>query len=768
MDRSITFFKTAWLYLGLFLTGGSLFSQTSPCVQDTSFHFVVLGSSTAAGAGANPSDSSWVNRYRDHLQSLNPSNQLTNLAQGGFTTYRLMPTGYVPPANRPSPDVTRNITAGLALNPDAIIVNLPSNDVSSGYTVAEQLDNFDTIVNRAQAAGVPIWICTTQPKNYGGNQINIQKQMDVRDSIWAKYSPRVLDFWTGLADSTNQIAAFYDSGDGTHLNNSGHYLLYTRAVAGAIPDALYVPPSYVDYTPIGIEPVYAPDCGDSAASFALHVLNRGLADSAPLDIQVDIVHQPSGQTSNFTSQFSMGLSSCDQDTSMFTVNTLMGGIYNFTAIVSSNNDPRSDNDTLTWSISFLGVPDLVAIPDTGCGNNPLALMALGDPNDSIRWYDAPQMGNFLGGGSVLAVSNLPSSATFYAEAIRGDFFFRNELATTTNNNINWNGTMFDLVADSNLVLDSFGLKVTTLGSQVVEVYTRPGTHLGYETNAGAWTFHGNYPVQVVNTADFVRIGNLGLNMTTGDTLGVYLQLQNSGSTLGYQSLSSPQMRSTDELTIITGSGASHNFGGNYYPRDWNGRVYYHFGSRPDGECLGPRIPVEAYVNNPMISLGNDTILDINSSIVLDPGSGFSFYQWSDGSTGSTLQLSGSNLGTGVYTVTVEVTDSLGCTANDTIIVVFAPLVSNASVQPDHIQLWPNPADDQVHLVVPGGTEEVVLIDLQGRRLKTWATTDEPGEMTLDLTSLAAGLYWLRITGSNGISGNNDPSIFATRILSIHH
>lgn len=737
-------------------SGKLAYGQASPCIQDTSFHIVVLGSSTAAGAGASPSDSSWVNRYRDYLQGLNPANQLTNLAVGGFTTYRLMPTGYIPPSNRPSPDIAKNITAGLALNPDAIIVNLPSNDVSQGFNVAEQLSNFDTIVDHATQAGVPIWICTTQPKNYGGNQVNIQKQLDVRDSIWVRYSPRVLDFWSGLADSTNQIDAFYDSGDGTHLNNSGHYLLYTRAVDGGLPAALYVPPTYVDYTPNQLSEVYAPDCGDSAATFAVHVLNRGIADNGQVDIQVNVVEQSTGQSSNFTTQLTNGLATCDQDSFLFTVSTLAGGIYEFTAIVSSSNDPRSDNDTLFWTASYLGVPIPIVTSDTGCGGVSLSLTAMGEPGDSIRWFDAPWQGNFLGGGPVLPISNLSTSSTFYAEAVRGDFVFRNELLTRTNSNVNWNGTMFDLVADSNLVLDSFDLKITTTGSQIVDVYTRTGTHLGYETNSGAWSFRGSFPVQVANTSDFVTIGNLGFSMAAGDTLGIYLQLQNSGSTLGYQSMSSPLTRSTDELTIITGSGASHNFGGNYFPRDWNGRVFYHFGSRPDGECLGPRVPVQALINSPNIYLGMDTIVNTNSSITLNPGTGFSNYQWSNGSTGSTLTLSGSMLGTGVYPISVVVTDSLGCTASDTIIVVFAPLVSNDLADPEQIELWPNPANHSVNVTLPEGVEFIELVDLQGRRLKGWETSGR--QITLALEDISNGIYIVRILGL--VSGG--------RMLSIQH
>ncbi|MEM6349031.1 MAG: hypothetical protein AAF927_34410, partial [Bacteroidota bacterium] len=66
----------------------SLSAQNLDCLALQDFKIVVLGSSTAAGSGASSSDSAWVNRYRQYLQSINPDNQVVNLAQGGYNTYR--------------------------------------------------------------------------------------------------------------------------------------------------------------------------------------------------------------------------------------------------------------------------------------------------------------------------------------------------------------------------------------------------------------------------------------------------------------------------------------------------------------------------------------------------------------------------------------------------------------------------------------------------------------------------------------------------------
>lgn len=196
------------------------------------FHVVVLGSSTAAGTGPSHPDSAWVNRYRANAESLNPSNQVTNLALGGYTTYHILPTGSVPPPGRPAPDPARNITQALSLSPDFVIINLPSNDAASGYAVSEQLANYDSVLVRAAAEGVPVWISTTQPRNLPlAGRTNL---MEMRDSTFARFGEHAVDFWNTLALPGGTIDPLYDSGDGIHLNDAGHGVLFERVAAKGI------------------------------------------------------------------------------------------------------------------------------------------------------------------------------------------------------------------------------------------------------------------------------------------------------------------------------------------------------------------------------------------------------------------------------------------------------------------------------------------------------------------------------------------------------
>ena len=208
---------------------GSLYDRCQ-----TNFTVVLLGSSTASGAGANPLSMAWAYRYKSYLQRISPTNQVINRAVGGYTTYHVMPTGTVPPPNRPSPDPTRNITYAILLKPNVIILSLPSNDLANSYSMSEITANFKTIAAAARAANIPIWVTTPQPRNRTADQR--AKIADLRDFINATFGANALDFWSGLGKADSTLLRIYDSGDGTHPNNVGHAVLFRRVVAANIPE----------------------------------------------------------------------------------------------------------------------------------------------------------------------------------------------------------------------------------------------------------------------------------------------------------------------------------------------------------------------------------------------------------------------------------------------------------------------------------------------------------------------------------------------------
>jgi lysophospholipase L1-like esterase len=223
----------------LFLATIDLASSPPPAVRDSTVpgreRIVVLGSSTAAGTGVSRPESAWVNLYAASLRMAGKQVEIVNLAVGGYVTYQVLPLSYTPPPGRPPPSPGHTISDALVLHPCAIIVNLPSNDAASGIPVREQLANYDTLLNRAAANEVPIWIATPQPRNMADSLR--QWQMSMRDSVESRLGDRSIDFWRGLASASGGILPEYDGGDGIHLNDRGHRILFERVVLKRIPES---------------------------------------------------------------------------------------------------------------------------------------------------------------------------------------------------------------------------------------------------------------------------------------------------------------------------------------------------------------------------------------------------------------------------------------------------------------------------------------------------------------------------------------------------
>lgn len=207
-------------------------SDTTEC------HIVVLGSSTAAGTGPSAQDSAWVWRYQDFIFQNDTRMRVTNLAQGGFTTYNILPTGAEIPAGiNQSIIEERNVTMARSLNPNAVIINLPSNDAANNFSVEDQLRNYSFMTDSLDVDSIIYWVATPQPRN-NFNDDRIQIQLDMRDSTFSIFQDRAINFWDGFQTVDNGLDASFDSGDGVHMNDAGHMELFLRVLESEIPSFL--------------------------------------------------------------------------------------------------------------------------------------------------------------------------------------------------------------------------------------------------------------------------------------------------------------------------------------------------------------------------------------------------------------------------------------------------------------------------------------------------------------------------------------------------
>lgn len=200
---------------------------------ENKYNIVVVGSSTAAGQGINPLDSAWVYRLAHAFKG---RAEVKNLAQSGFTTYHLFPDGTTPPANRPWPNKEKNITKAISFMPDAIIINLASNDAAGGYSLEEQQTNYKRIVKEAADRNIPVWVTTTQPRT------NIETPrtllFDMKNWILETYKDKAIDFWEPFATADHKLVPQYSLFDSIHFNIPAHRILFEKAMAKNILDTL--------------------------------------------------------------------------------------------------------------------------------------------------------------------------------------------------------------------------------------------------------------------------------------------------------------------------------------------------------------------------------------------------------------------------------------------------------------------------------------------------------------------------------------------------
>ena len=309
----------------------------NPCLKGSSFHGVIIGSSTAAGTGPTNRDSAWVNRFRTYVKSINPTNEVTNLAVGGTTTYQIMPDSFVAPSNRPATNSTKNVSEAIRLGADFIVVNMPSNDGSRGYGASEQMSNFRRIVNYADSFDVPVWVCTTQPKTTS-NQGQISIQTAVRDSILNAFGSRAIDFWTTIAKN-DTIDTKYNSGDNTHLNNAAHGVLFNRVKDKNILSALFDTLPRPDVGIVNIVNATPTECGRDSNLFLVVYCNYGIPTSTATQQinELFITSTPPGHV-RLDNNIPAGLKTCVLDTAEVLFNTSILGDYRLNSSAQNAQD----------------------------------------------------------------------------------------------------------------------------------------------------------------------------------------------------------------------------------------------------------------------------------------------------------------------------------------------------------------------------------------------------------------------------------------------
>ena len=154
--------------------------------------------------------------------------------------------------------------------------------------------------------------------------------------------------------------------------------------------------------------------------------------------------------------------------------------------------------------------------------------------------------------------------------------------------------------------------------------------------------------------------------------------------------------------------------------------------------------------NPTVSAGNDTTICVNHTVSLDAGAGFAGYNWSSSETTQTITVDGGTVGVGTHSYTVEVTDSNGCSAMDTVVVNVDACAGITELASQGINVYPNPTSNVVNVELDGWNENatIVLYNMDGKLRNT--LTHEGATSTVDLHGLATGVYVIEIRSGDRV------------------
>lgn len=714
------------------------FGQVSldPCISNYNFHIVILGSSTAAGTGPSHQDSTWVNKYRAALQQINPQIQVTNLAQGGYTTYKLMPNNFSAPANRPSVDTIKNITAALKLKPDAIIINLPSNDRQ--WPMTEQLANFDSLYKHSINNEVPFFVCTTQPII---SPSSAAYQRSVRDSIMAQYGPFAIDLFLPLADTNNTVLSHY-AADAVHLNDSGHAVIFNQIWNADVLSKSYKPRTLPDLSISGAL-LNSDFCADSSRMIGWLVYNFGDTVSPGL---VGYVKTTGASSDSTILSLSKTILPCTLDTIWTVVNAGIGGSYTFQANITLPADTFYSNNQWSVDQGLVTPTRFIALDDTLCKNASTQFNQLLLNGDTVLWYTSlfdsipvPTGNNFT----------LINDTSLFAQGVTGRLTFLNSLSTIEEANINFQGNMFNLLPTKDVTLEKLEVRLSGNGPTPIKVFTKSGTYRGFENNPAAWNLYYHDTVTINLSEEFVLLDLLDSTFLTNDTVGLYVQVASGVNRVMYKSANHPSIYTSKGLTFLSGSGIAGAFGTTYENRTLNLKLHYSFGFNPLGMCATPRLEVGRVIDTSSLDLGPDLLISVQGRL-LNTSTNFTNHIWINLTTGDTLSNQTSllvdttlfQMGSNQIIIACIAQSAQGCPLSDTIICILDNIgLDEQSL--NSLRVYPNPTIGILHLEYVNTPELIQLFSISGKEILK--NVPEGSFAILDLKHLPEGMYILVVS-----------------------
>jgi PKD repeat protein len=269
-----------------------------------------------------------------------------------------------------------------------------------------------------------------------------------------------------------------------------------------------------------------------------------------------------------------------------TILTLKSGInfnpytnYNIKVWTSNPNgvsDNYTNNDTLMYKFSFIGIPYPPKVNDTSiCGSG--SKIIYGNPvnaNDSLVWFETNMSNKIIGVGKYFKTSFItPGNYKYFVGSVGK--LLQNSIQTNFSGGNQQAGFMLNIKALKTNSIDSIGINVgAAAGTKVnIEVYYRDSSYEGYENTQAGWISIGKYSAISKGTGN-PTIVPASFSIPIGKCYGFYIQTTSAPSYyLQYGNLSSSVI-SDSVFQLTTGCGVALNWGTVFPGRNGNIKFFY--------------------------------------------------------------------------------------------------------------------------------------------------------------------------------------------------
>ncbi|MDN5200629.1 SGNH/GDSL hydrolase family protein [Fulvivirgaceae bacterium BMA10] len=507
---SLTMFLMMMAILSI-TKSGEANANDEPCLEVARVKIVVIGS--ADGTENTGNEAIWISKYRDYIKTFNQDNEVINLTKEGINSYHLMASGNSAPYGRPHADAENNITKAIGYHPDAILVNLQANDLLSGFKPNEQIVNFMLLANLANKNNIPVWVSTPYPRAFDSLN-NIVRQEEIKELISQRFDPFMIDFWSNLATEEGTLKPAYAAANGTMVNANGQELMLKSLIDANVHQFCARKKFFggKDLSLYGINATKQVSQNDQDQLFQVTIANSGETIYEDIPITLQLTNNHTGEKLNAQKVINGGLEGCQFKSVEFNMENLSKGEYAIRAFINRRIDKNAKNDTTSFNYNHLvsvnptskekdlWEPKKPTLVKPGTSLYAISIDGFSTQFNRVNKQEGYRFSNTL-------------EAKIYQEPKRSENTINGE--SKENQTI----THFDIIADRNIEIDGFELKIEKPGGKLIEIFYQKGDNKANRN----WRQISSLEVMVKEGDKTVEVPSLNIGLERNETAKIYIK-----------------------------------------------------------------------------------------------------------------------------------------------------------------------------------------------------------------------------------------------------